>query len=86
MAERGLGKFRGAYLATRILSILVNWGASILEMGMERVEEGSTDVCSSWKGDGGKLIPLESPAIGSSQAAVLEDAQTLEFFDVFINS
>ena len=47
MAERGFGKFRGAYLATRILSILVIRGASILEMGMERVEEGITDVGSS---------------------------------------
>ena len=55
-------------------------------MGMERVEEGSTDVASSWEGGGGKLIPMESPGIGSSQAAVLEDAQTLEFSDVFINS
>ena len=52
---------------------------------MERVEEGSTDVGSSWEG-GGKLIPVESPGIGSSQVAVLEDAQTLEFSDVFINS
>ena len=58
----------------------------MLEMGMERVEEGSTAVGSSWKGDGGKLIPVESPGIGSSEAAVLEDAQTLEFSDVFINS
>ena len=85
MAERGLGKFRGAYLATRILSILVNCGAAILEMGMERVEEGSTDIGSSWEG-GGKLIPVESPGIGSSQVAVLEDAQTLKCSDVFINS
>ena len=46
MAERGLGRFRGAYLATRILSILVK-GEAILEMGMERMEEGSTDVGSS---------------------------------------
>ena len=60
MAERGLGKFSGAYLATRILSILVR-GAPILEMGMERVEEGSTDVSG-----GGKLIPVESSGIGSS--------------------
>ena len=29
---------------------------------------------------------MESPGIGSSQEAVLEDAQTLEFSDVFINS
>ena len=46
MAESGLGKFIRAYLATRILSILVR-GASILEMGMERVEEGTTDVGGS---------------------------------------
>ena len=84
MAESGIGKFTVAYLATRILSILVK-GAAILEMGMERVEEGSTNVGSSWKGDGGKLIPVESPGIGSSLAAVLEDAQTLKFSDVFIN-
>ena len=51
----------------------------MLEMGMERVEEGTTDV-------GGKLIPVESPGIGSSQVAMLEDAQTLKFSDVFINS
>ena len=65
MAERGLGKFRGAYLATRILSILVR-GATMLEMGMERVEEGSTNVGSSREGGGGKLIQVESPGIGSS--------------------
>ena len=29
---------------------------------------------------------MESPGIESSQAVVLEDAQTLEFSDVFINS
>ena len=46
MAERGLGKFRGAYLATKILSILVR-GASMLEMGMERVEEYTTGVGGS---------------------------------------
>ena len=86
MAERGLGKFRGEYLATGILFILVNWGETILEMGMERVEEGSTDGGSSWEGGGGKLIPVESPRIGSSQAAVLEYDQTLKFSDVFINS
>ena len=55
-------------------------------MGMERVEEGSTDVGSSWEGGGGKIIPVESPGIGSSQEAVLEDPQTLKFSDVFINS
>ena len=43
MAQKGLGKFRGAYLATRILSILVR-GAAMLEMDMERVEEDATDV------------------------------------------
>ena len=76
MAERGFGKFREQYLATRILSILVNWGAAILEMGMERVEEGSTDEGMLWEGGGGIVIPVESPGIGSSQATVLEDAQT----------
>ena len=76
MVKRGLGKFRRAYLATRILSILVIRAASILETGMERVEEGSTNVGSSREG-GGKLIPVEAPGIGSSQAVVLEDAQTL---------
>ena len=43
MAERGLGKFRGAYLATRILSILVR-EETMLEMGMERVKEDATSV------------------------------------------
>ena len=85
MAEKGLGKFIGAYLASRILSISIR-GEAMLEMGMERVEEGSTDVGSSWEGGGGKIILVESPGIGSSQVAVLEDAQTLNFFDVFINS
>ena len=46
IAERGLGKFRGAYLAAKILSILVR-GVSMLEMGMERVEEGTTDIGGS---------------------------------------
>ena len=55
-------------------------------MGMERAEEGSIDAGSNWEGGGSKLIPVESPGIGSSQVAVLQDAQTLEFFDVFINS
>ena len=55
-------------------------------MGMGRVEEGSTDIASNWEGGGGKFIPVESPGIGSSQVVVLEDAQTLEFSDVFINS
>ena len=61
MAERGLGKFRGAYLATKIHSILVI-GAAMLEMSMERMEEDTTNV-------GGKFIPVESLGIGSSQAA-----------------
>ena len=86
MAERGFGKFRGEYLATKILSILVNWGAAILKMGMDGVEEGSTDEGTCWEGGGGILILVESPGIGYSQAAVLEDAQTLKNFDVFINS
>ena len=46
MVERGLGKFRGAYLATKILSILVI-GAAMLEMGMERVEEDTPGVGGS---------------------------------------
>ena len=46
MAERGLGKFRGAYLATRILSILVR-GAAILDVGMERAEGDTIAVGSS---------------------------------------
>ena len=82
MVERGLGKFRGAYLAARILSILVNWGEAILETGMERVEEGSTDVGSSWEGGGGNIIPVESPGIGSSKATMLEDEQKLKFSNV----
>ena len=85
MAARGFGKIRGAYLATGILSILVNWGEAILEMGMDRDVESSTDENICWEG-GGILIPVESTGIGSSQAAVLEDAQTLKFSDVFINS
>ena len=85
MAPRGLGKIKGAYLATRILSILVNLGAAILEMGMDRVEEGSTDGDTCWEG-GGILVLVESPGIGSSQAAVLEDAQPLDFSDVSKNS
>ena len=55
-------------------------------MGMERVEEDTTDVGGSWKSAGGKFISVESPGIGSSQAAVLEDTPTLKFSDVFINS
>ena len=47
--------------------------------------EGSIDEDICREG-GGILIPVESPGIGSSQAAVLEDAQTLAFFDVSINS
>ena len=81
MVERGFGKIRGAYLATRILSILVNWGEAILEMGMDRVEEGSTGEATCWEG-GGILILVESLGIGSSQAVVLEDAQALDFSDI----
>ena len=55
MAERGLGKCKGENLATRILSILVR-GEAMLEMDMESMEEGTTDVGGSWKSDGGKLI------------------------------
>ena len=55
-------------------------------MGMEREEEASTDVGSCWEGGGGKLILVESLGIGSSQGVVVEDSQTLEFPDVFINS
>ena len=58
----------------------------MLEMGMERVEEDTTDVGGSWKSAGDKFISVESPGIGSSQAALLEDTQTLKFSDVFINS
>ena len=45
----------------------------------------ATDEGIFWEGGGSILIPVESPGIGYSQAVVLEDAQTLEFFDVFIN-
>ena len=55
-------------------------------MGMGRVEEGSTDIASSWEGGGGKIILVETPGIGSSQEAVLEDAQTPELSNVFMNS
>ena len=55
-------------------------------MGMKMVEEGSTDIASSWEGGGGKIIPVESPGIGSSQVAALEDTQTQKIYDVFINS
>ena len=85
MAARGFGKIKGAYLATRILSILVNWGEAILEMGMDRVVKGSTNQATYWEG-GGILIPVESPGIGSSQVAVLEYAQPLDFSDVSKNS
>ena len=85
MAARGFGRIKGAYLATRILSILVNWGAPILEMGMDKDVEGSTDENICWEG-GGILIPVESPGIGSSQVVVLEDAQPLDFSDVSKNS
>ena len=46
MAKRGLGKFRGAYLATRILSILVRWVA-ILDVGMEWEKEDAAGVGGS---------------------------------------
>ena len=85
MAARGFDRIKGAYLATRILSILVNWGAAILEMGMDRDVEGITDEYICGEG-GGILILVESPGIGSSQATVLKDTQTLKFSDVFINS
>ena len=85
MATRGFGRIRGAYLDTRLLSILVNWGEAILEMGMDRVVEGNTDEDTCWEG-GGILIPVESPGIGSSQAVVLEDAQPLDFSDISKNS
>ena len=58
----------------------------MLEMGMERVEEGTTSVGGSWKSAGGKIIPVESPGIGSSQATVLKDAQPLYFSDLSKNS
>ena len=56
-----------------------------MEMGMGRVVEGSTDEATCLEG-GGILIPVESPGIGSSQAAVLEDAQPLDFSNVSKNS
>ena len=65
--------------------MLVIWGAAILEIGMDRVVEGSTDEDTCWEG-GGILILVESPGIGSSQEAVLEDGQTLDFSDVSKNS
>ena len=46
MEDRGLGKFRGAYLETRILSIL-DRGAAILDVGMEREEGDTSGVDSS---------------------------------------
>ena len=52
---------------------------------MGRVEEGNTYVGSSCEGGGGKLILVKSLGIGSSQAAVLEDAQTQDFSNVFKN-
>ena len=57
----------------------------MLEMGMERVEEGSNDVGSCWEGGGGKLISVESPGIGSTQAATLEYSSTLKFSDSIKN-
>ena len=56
-----------------------------MEMGLDRVVEGSTDENICREG-GGILIPVESPRIGSSQAIVLEDAQPLDFSDVSKNS
>ena len=55
-----------------------------MKTGMEKVVEGSTDENICREG-GGILIPVESPGIGSSQAAVLEDAQALDFSDVSKN-
>ena len=48
---------------------------------MDRVVEGSIDENICQEG-GGILIPVESPGIGSSQAAVPEDAQALDFSDI----
>ena len=48
---------------------------------MERDVEGSVDEDICREGCG-ILIPVELPGIGSSQAAVLEDAQALDFSDV----
>ena len=53
-------------------------------MGMDRDVEGGTGKNICWEG-GGILIQVESPGIGSSQAAVLEDAQALDFSDVSKN-
>ena len=52
-----------------------------MKMGMDRVVEGSTDENICQEGSG-ILILVESPGIGSSQAAVLEDAQALDFSDI----
>ena len=48
---------------------------------MDRVVEGNIDGDTCWEG-GGILTQVELPVIGSSQAIVLEDAQTLDFSDV----
>ena len=85
MVERGLGKFRGAYLETRIFSILVR-GAAILDVGMERSEGDAASVGSSWESICGRSISAESLGIGSTQVAVLEDSSTLKFSDSIKNS
>ena len=56
-----------------------------MEMDIDRVEGGSTGGATCEEG-GGILIPVESPRIGCSQVAVLEDAQTLYFSNVSKNS
>ena len=85
IVARGLGIIRGAYLATRILSILVK-GTFILEVGMEREERDTAGVSGSQESIQGGFILVESPRIGSTQAAVLEDFSTLKFYDPIINS
>ena len=75
----GLGKFKGAYLETRILSILVR-GTFMLEVGMERTEGDNSSVGS------GRFISVESRNIGSTQAVVREYSSTLKFSDSIINS
>ena len=47
---------------------------------MEREEEDTAGVGSSG------FILVDSPRMGSTQAAVLGDSSTLKFYDVFINS
>ena len=65
-------------METRILSILVK-GTFILDVGMERPERDTAGLGS------GRFILVESPGIGSTQAAVLEDSSTLKNFDSIIN-